>query len=412
MRTMVFEPDPSGHHFQYLSLMLPAIHGLAPRPALVTTKGVESSAAYQVCLKPIEHAFELDASLEPERGSPAEVARARADRLLEAARRHRPDHLYAMYLDGLGQILATRRLRPGALWPRGTTSEGLYFRAAIAYPTRGMARRLSTIASWTLATRTPLTFLHHLDPLAFARVRGSPRWSLMPDPVEAPDSLTTAEARRRLGLPEDGRAVGCAGMIDARKGVDLLIGAFAAAGLGATDRLLLIGPHAPEIKDQLRSPSIEPMVRAGRIVSVDRFVKPAELALALVAMDVVCTPYPEHIGSASIVIRAAAAGRPVLGSDFGWVGRTVPQFALGSTCAVRDEAAFARALRGAVEHAGAWTPSAAARRFVAFHSPGNFALHWRVRLREKLGLPPEPGLLAWSWATGESPDPAAGSPHA
>lgn len=410
MRTLVFEPDPGGHHFQYASLMLPAIDAVAPRPILVTTGAAAKAASFDTCLGPIADRFELDASLgaEVSNGSPAAVARARLAALRAVIDRQKPDHVYLPYLDGLGQTMAVDALKGRGL-AKSVQTEGLYFRCGVAYPLPGggsvserLRRRLAQRISWELCVRSPITVRHHLDPLAFSRVerRG---WSIMPDPVEQPAPTPQREARRALGMAEDGRVIGCAGVQDRRKGIDLLIEAFAAAGLPADHRLLLVGPQAAEIKALLAAAHIAPLVAGGRIHSVDRFVAPIDLARSLRAMDLVCTPYPDHIGSASIVIRAAAADRPVLGSDFGWVGRTVPQFALGWTCNVRDRGAFVAGLRSSLERAAGWRLTDAGRRFVEFHSPANFAACWTAALRKRLGVPPEPNIRSWSWVLEAAP---------
>ena len=105
---------------------------------------------------------------------------------------------------------------------------------------------------------------------------------------------------------------------------------------------------------------------------IDRFLDTADFAAAIGAMDVVATPYPRHIGSASIVIRAAAAGRPVLGGTFGWIGWAVTRFGLGRTVDVADPDAFAAALAQSLEESSHYRPSSAARRFVEFHTPDNY----------------------------------------
>ena len=150
-----------------------------------------------------------------------------------------------------------------------------------------------------------------------------------PDPVESKPRIDQGVARRRLGVPESGRYLGSVGLMDERKGIDRLITAFANAPLEPDDRLLLVGQSSLAVRDLLEGPMAD-LVRDGRIVAIDRYVDNEEFSAAISALDVVCTPYPQHIGSASVVIRAAAAGarschRPLdgLGWLFGaliWVG--------------------------------------------------------------------------------------------
>ena len=182
--------------------------------------------------------------------------------------------------------------------------------------------------------------------------------------------------------------------MDRRKGIDLLIRAFAASGLGPEDRLYLLGPQEAEIRAMLEGEHAA-LVRAGRIISRDRFIPREDLAASLAAMDLVCTPYPRHVGSASIVIRAAAAGRPVLGCSFGWIAAMVPRFGLGWTCDVESIDEFGAAIRQRLDESDRWRPGRALQRFIEFHSPENFVRCWTEQIRGIRGLEqmgrPSPG---------------------
>lgn len=396
MRVLIFEPDYNGHHLPYARLIIQSLRRLPITITLALPTGARDSTPYSQYLRSIEseNAFILDDSIPFAPG--VHGAGSRADSLAISIAKHSPDHLILPYADGLGQILAIRRLTGRLRWPKGMTSEGLFLRGSFAYPTSGIKSTLKARASWMLAQLAPMTRLHHLDPLVYQHVQNSPRWSLMPDPVTPPPLVPKDSARQRLGLPTDGRLIGCGGAIDTRKGGDLLVRAFGSAlpALASNDRLLLAGAHDREIKELLSGP-LSQAVRSGRIISLDRFLSEHELNLALQAMDVVATPYPRHVGSASFVIRAAAGQRPVLGSDFGWVGRTVPQFGLGWVCNVSDIEAFAKAIHAALSHAPTWQPSSTAQAFVRFHTPENFAVRWREQLSSRLSVQETERSIQW-----------------
>jgi glycosyltransferase involved in cell wall biosynthesis len=219
----------------------------------------------------------------------------------------------------------------------------------------------------------------------------------MPDPIERLMPVSREDARRSLGIPEQGRYIGCAGLLDARKGIDLLLRAFAAGRdrLGPDDRVLLAGIVRPEIRAVIEQ-ELPPELK-GRIVTLDRFLTTAELNTAIAAMDVVCTPYPKHLHSVSIVIRAAAAERMVLATGIGWMDRTIRQFSLGRTCDVRDIPTFGDAIATSLNESDSFVLTKAARRFVEFHAADNFASHWVAHLRERLDLPSERALIEWDW---------------
>ena len=196
----------------------------------------------------------------------------------------------------------------------------------------------------------PFTILHQLDPIPFTALKNrggalGDRSRLIPEPVEAIQKIEMVEARCRLGIPVDGRYVACMGSLDVRKGTHLLIQAFARAKLQSNDRLLLIGNLHQDVRS-LITHTIAALLRDGRLILIDRYVSDETLGMGLNAADVVCTPYPKHVGSSGIVVRAAAVGKPILASDYGWVGAIVPAFQLGTTCPVGDLDRFATQIVG------------------------------------------------------------------
>ncbi len=403
---MIFEPAFQGHFFVYLSHMLPELIELVGpgQVVLQTSDPALESVEFANLIRPFADRIDIRAGIPNQwQTSGASGSARRVDQVVQAARDAKADHVIVPSADGIGQALALRRGRSGGL-PKGVTSEGLYFQGKFLYPCAGFVDGVRQRLKWEIGRRAPFTFMHHLDPVVYdwERVRArdtakfEARWSLMPDPIEPPRNLTRQEARRALGVPEDGRLLGCAGVIDFRKGCDLMVRAFGRAKLAATDRMVIAGPHKPEMRELLAG-EFRPLLDSGRLISIDRVLRPDELADSLAAMDLICTPYPNHIGSASIVIRAAATPRPVLGSDFAWLRRTIPTFNLGWTCSVQDIDAFAAAMERSIEAAAAWQPTEAARRFVQFHDYRNFKLCATRRTRQLLGRPAHEAQRDWGW---------------
>ncbi len=408
MRIMIFEPAYQGHYFVYLSHMLPALIELVGPGNIVlqTSDPAPKSVEFANLIQPFTDRIDVRTGIANQWEAPGAAGTLRrADQLAQSARDTRADHVIVPCADGLGQALALPRGR-FRRFPSGVTSEGLFFQGKFLYPPTGLADSLRQRVKWALARRAPFTFLHHLDPFVYewekARAPDAAafeaRWSLMPDPIEPPRGLSRQEARRALGIPEDGRLLGCAGVIDFRKGCDLMVRAFGRAKLAPTDRMVIAGPHKPEMRELLAG-EFRPLIESGRLISIDRVLRPDELADSLSAMDLICTPYPNHIGSASIVIRAAATPRPVLGSDFAWLRRTIPLFDLGWTCNVRDVDAFASAMERSIEAAAHWQPTEAARRFVQFHDYRNFKVCAVRRTRQILGRPADGAHRDWQWVT-------------
>jgi glycosyltransferase involved in cell wall biosynthesis len=405
MRVLIFEPDHEGHRLHYVRTMLPGLMEVSEHVTVALASEAPSSREFAVHLSELAGRVEIDASMPRPAGGGMKTARAKLRELKQSIARSRAEHVYFPYGDGLAQLLGL----PGAWrWaiPRGVDVETLLFRGAAAYPQVSVKERLKSRASLAAASRPPWSSLFHLDPVVYewSKRRGGPsadRLQLMADPVEPPSADDRGTVLRRLGLPDDGRYIGTAGVINRHKGIELFLRAFAAASLPESDRLLLAGLQAPEIRALLAG-EFAPLVRAGRIVSLDRVLSIEDFADAIAAMDVVCVPYPHHIGSASIVIRAAAAGRPVLASGFGWSGSVVPRFGLGRITNVNDVQTFAESIARSLNEAGAFRLTESGERFVEFHTPANFRALWTAGLRRRLNLPAQE-CRSWASVLGAAP---------
>jgi len=401
MHVLIVEPDLAGHHAPYLAHMIEALAELGVQTTVAVPTDTYDRVEYRGHLHSVRDKADFQCVVEAGARGSAGAAYATAAAIRSAVRRFAPEHLLVPYIDGVTQVATLLGATGFPTIPRGLFSEGLLFRGGFAYSGLSTRARLQHGVSRRLLSRSPWSVVHFLDPLPFDEVcrqdgRLAARSRLMPDPVEPAPRVSRTEARRALGLAEDGRYVVLAGGIDRRKGADLLLHAFLRAKLSANDRLLLAGSLDPEIKASLLG-EFEPLIADGRIVLLDRYLPMEHLLLAIVAADLVCVPYPSHIGSASILIRAAAAERPVLGSSFGWVGHMTSRFGLGWSCDVLRSDELARALGSALDRAGSWHRGDAAQRFAEFHSVANFRAHWTSALRNRLGLPEHPDKRSWTW---------------
>lgn len=398
MRVLIFELDHFGHRLQYVRVLMESLLPWCKDLIFVTSSASAASEEYQIHLQSLSTHFQLDALHDVDRGTPLRGAINKLGNFRATMRFWKPDHAFIPYADGLAQLLLAMR------WPtteldRSAEIEGIMMRGRFSYPPNHWYEPFRTIAWLTAMDLSPITILHHLDPIPYAalRKRGGTlgqRSQLIPEPVEAIQRFEKVEARRKLGLPLEGRYIASMGSQNTRKGTHLLLQAFAQAKLSANDRLLLMGKLDPAIRT-LTSEQMGALIRSERLILMDQYVSDEVLGLGLNAVDVVCTPYPRHVGSSGIVVRAAAVERPVLASGFGWVGAVTQAFRLGQTCQVDDLDQFAMKIGESLDLAATFRLSEGGSRFTSFHTLRNFSAHLTARIHARLGHQPTIDLIPW-----------------
>ena len=404
MRILIFEPDHGGHRYTYIRHLLTGLKPLAGVDSitLVISKAGHESDEYKAQILPIEGGITIAPELEIPSGSQLQTAKQRYHALEEAIKRHPADHLYVPSADGLTQVLGARSLLPGGkIIPKHMTTEASMHRGSFAYPADGFQRKAKVALGFKTIERSPWTKIHFVDPLGYeaAKVmskRLASRSVVLADPVDAVQEINKKQARKNLGMSQEGRWIGVSGAIDARKGCDKLLAAFDMAKLGDADRLLLAGKAHDDIRALVKA-KYQHHIDSGRLVMIDRYLSEDELGWSLLAMDVVCTAHPAHVGLSNIALRALAANRLVLGSTFGWLGRVVPAFGMGVVCNVSKTTEFAGAIEQALDAAQWYKRTPAGKRLLEFHSQENHIAGWTSLIREKLGLS-APDVKTWEWA--------------
>lgn len=301
------------------------------------------------------------------------------DSLRTVVAEHEPDNVLALYLDHTQLALATRvPLTPG------TSLSGVLFRPELHYdalgsrePTaRGRLRRARKAALLRAALRHPqFSTLFSLDPMAVPALRHlSPRVRIepLPDPahVDAPREAP-ASVRHRFGVEPGRRLALLFGHLSARKGVlqllDALphVGAESAGGLA----ILLAGRVDPAMREALDA-RLHALRRTTltQVLVHDAFLAHDEIQSVVAAADLGLVPYQRHIGSSGVLMRAAAAGVPVLAQDWGLMGHQVRRHRLGQAVDTSDPGAIAEALARFTAEPAAGFDHAEASRFASSHT--------------------------------------------
>ena len=106
------------------------------------------------------------------------------------------------------------------------------------------------------------------------------------------------------------------GVIARFKGADLFLEAYRMRrqrGDQPPVSALLAGPLQDDIRPLLQADPYRGWVADGSIVVIDRYLSEYEMYAAAAAVDLVVAPYFKHQNRSSIILWAAAAGRPCIG---------------------------------------------------------------------------------------------------
>jgi glycosyltransferase involved in cell wall biosynthesis len=200
----------------------------------------------------------------------------------------------------------------------------------------------------------------------------------MPEPVEPISDISQIEARKELGLPAGARIIALLGHLDGRKGVLELLDAYRRIASRDTV-LLLMGTVDPRIKDQVETIASN----VSGVILQQGYLSSARFQHALIASDWQAVPYIRHIGSSGILARAAAYERPVIASNWGWVGEATRRFDLGVQCDPLVPSSICDAVRVACETSARAT-STKARPFREFNTEQRFVDEWKKALRREV----------------------------
>jgi glycosyltransferase involved in cell wall biosynthesis len=398
MRVMVFEPQFVGHNLNHVMHLVTRLQELGCETHLVTSQQASESEEFASHLGHLKdsfccHALDCFESHTTSRGVSINGPRGNwslATGLLQGISHVKPDHLYIPFGNPVANLCGvpsplTRALRKSSLEAELVLLFGRY-----SYSHTGFRSHFKERLALYALDHGPWTRIHHLLPHAIRVMKAynrslAKRAFLIPDPVEQPPALTRTDARRTLSLPEIGRYVSIVGLVDRRKGVLKLLEAMRVAQylLEPTDRLLLAGKQTEEIQSILRG-QYNDLVESGRVISMNRHLSNHELWAACFASNVIATPYPNHRYSASIVIRAATAGVPVLANDIGWMGEVLREYGLGIATDTNNHDAFVKAIKATFDLGAGFQLSDSAKAFVRFHSSQNFAKCLTARLEERM----------------------------
>jgi glycosyltransferase involved in cell wall biosynthesis len=259
-----------------------------------------------------------------------------------------------MYLDTYALPIAFGQKSPCAF-------SGIYFRPTFHYSTfvnyqpSGQPAWKKNIQHWRekitidqILRRSQLHKLLCLDPFAVKALQSSKMIHLA-DPVSSSPPLLgdLSNFQTKLGIEQHRRVFLLFGALDERKGIYQLLDAIELLPPELTQNfcLLIVGKTNPDERTR-----IQPKITALRqthpiqILELYDFIPEDEVPKYFQAADVILAPYQRHVGMSGILLLAAAAGKPVLSSNYGLMGELVEHHQLGLAVESTVPAEIAQAL--------------------------------------------------------------------
>lgn len=199
-----------------------------------------------------------------------------------------------------------------------------------------------------------------------------------PDPVYPAAEPTGTDSVLADTVPDGRRLFLMFGELTVRKGIFTLLGALERLSSEDASRIavMVAGAVDPPIQAIVRAA----VARLGRtrpelwLHLEDRRISTGEITALLRRSWVVLAPYDRFVGSSGILLWAAQARRPLLGQEYGLMGRLTHEFGLGTTTDTSDARALADSIvaiaRNAVPETAATGTMAT---LCAAHTPGQFA---------------------------------------
>lgn len=238
---------------------------------------------------------------------------------------------------------------------------GIYFRPTFHYKTfanyrpspKEQLQQWREIVTWRRLLQHPqLQTVFCLDPFAVKAIAAhQPPANIvhLADPVQ-PHPVVQADSfslRSRLGIEPNRQIFLLFGALDGRKGIYQLLDAIQLlpTELCQTFCLLLVGKTNATEQAQIQQ-KITALCQTHPIQLVEcyDFIPESEVPNYFQLADVVLAPYQHHVGMSGILLLAAAAGKPVLSSDYGLMGELVRRYQLGMAIDTAVPTEIAKAL--------------------------------------------------------------------
>lgn len=340
---LIFEPDASGHHSGYLyHLIINFLQNDYSYKLIILVSPdffLKHPQIIQKTLSPRVQWIKFSEKEFVEWKKPKSVFKRSVlewDLFCQYAKKYNSVLGFFMYIDYLQLAVLTQPAPPCSI-------SGILFRPTLVnYPANSWKERLNywrkNITLRYFVKNKNLDSLFNLDPFATDYILknwNTEKVKFLPDPVQLyPTTKTKSEVKTSLGIDESKTVFLIFGFLDSRKGIADVMKAIGKIS-GETSQkgcLLIVGPWEENERKlfNIQLPKIQQTTNF-QIVVKDGFVKDEDIQQYFKVADYAFALYNKHFGMSAIMVRAAAAQKPLISSNFGLIGKIVVENELGIT---------------------------------------------------------------------------------
>lgn len=157
----------------------------------------------------------------------------------------------------------------------------------------------------------------------------------LPDPLQVyPSSRTSSEIKKILGIEENRKVFLIFGFLDSRKGIAEVMEAISFISNENSQKgcLLIVGPWEENERKLFEIQLPKTIQHTNfQIIIKDTFIKDEDIQQYFKVADFALALYHKHFGMSAIMVRAAAAQKPLIAHNFGLMGKIVCEHQLGIT---------------------------------------------------------------------------------
>ena len=346
MHILVFDPRLGGHHLSWLRYVIEDLLSAGHRLTVALDGRGPAMTIYRNHLNDLLGQVSVD-SVFDSAGRPKGGNRLAA--LNIGFTQSGADHAFINNLDEFASSMLRRaalgRLPPGPL--KGRLS-GVYFRPRFLQNRWWPIGNIPKQAGFArLANAGWFHRICLLDEYLWAEHRQRyPRTGLtfLPDPWSGVFDMSVSAARAKLGIAGDKLVLLHYGIGTRRKGLHLIIRTMLSSARSNHWHLLCAGQVTD---DREIVNGLQKLSRQGDATVLNRFVSQEDERACFCATDIVMLPYVRHFGSSGVLALSAAAGKMVIASDEGLIGKRVREHQLGLCFASGNSQELAAAIRSA-----------------------------------------------------------------